>query len=478
MELTGTAGFSSSKLDSYQLKTNKYDLFEPVTYSKDVESWLERDFYPMRLENQSGPFEIPIHGDGTHFLDMTNARLEMSLKYEFVKANDPSTVENLSGKFDASAVPLLGTSIFKSVKVKIGNLNISELTQDMYAYKSYIETLLESELSSLDDNLFTKLGQFDFPGTYSGTQPDFRNFSSVTGSADPNDATKKVYNSKVTAEARQKPVWVRQSLLADNNPYFISTPLHLDCLSQPKYFPPNMMIALIFEKHSDEFFLLNHVPADKYKAKFTIEKMRIKVPMFKLSEEKTTEIVRKWKSQAALYYFQHSVPRTYHITQNSEFFEEHNLCTGVLPKSLYFVIVDNDNFNGRFTHSPFIFEHINMTNFELSLNGHVLEHSRLEPDFDKEGLRMYEHYLKNTKATSVRGNLISPSYFKTDYTLLAFDLSDDFNNNWNIYPPKYGTLGLKIKFPKVTRPKIIIAFFVYTKVMTIDHNLECKVMEI
>ncbi len=474
MELTGTSGFSSSKLDSYTLRTNKYDLFQPVTYSTEVESWLERDFYPLLL-NQTGPYEIPITGDGTHFLDLQHARLEMWLKYEFVKANDPTTVEKLSGKFDASAVPLLGTSMFKVVRIKVGNINIPEITQDMYAYKSYLETLLESRSESLDDYLYPKLGQFDYPGTYLSNEADFRNFNSITGTE---VSGNKVYNSKVPKETRVRPVWVRQALLADNNPYFISSPLHIDCFTQHKYFPPNASFSLIFEKHNDEFFLLSHVPADKYKVKFTIDKMRVKVPMLKLSDSITNNLMNRWKREPAIYYFQHIVPRTYHITPQTEFFEEHNLSRGILPKSLYFVIVDNANFNGRFTHSPFLFEHLSITSFELSLNGHILEHFRLEPDFDKEGLYMYEQYLKNTKGTTQHANIVSPSYYKTDYSIFAFDLSKDFNNNWNIYPPQYGTLGLKIKFPKVTRAKVIIAFFVYTKAMTIDYNLDCKVTEI
>ena len=73
MDVTGNAGFSSSRHDLNSLRSSQYDLFDSPRYSKDVLQHDERVFYPARMDDDDGPFEILITGNGTQFLQMEKA---------------------------------------------------------------------------------------------------------------------------------------------------------------------------------------------------------------------------------------------------------------------------------------------------------------------------------------------------------------------------------------------------------------------
>ncbi len=476
MEITGAAGFSSSKLDSTTLRTSEYDLFSEPRYSNQVVAQDVRYFYPQHMDAERGPFEILITGNGTQFMQMDQMRLELELKYD-VKLED-GTFDDLGSEHDASIVPLPASSIFSNIRVKFNHLDVPELSQTQYAYKAYLETLMENTADNNTTYLYPKLGYFDRPGVY---QDDdiWKDFGSLAANEDKKPTLYKNDGTVDRHQTRLDNVWLRKTVFMENNPMFFSVPLHLDFLSQHKSFPPNISMSLIFDLNTDEFLCLT--PVANIKPRVLIKKMRLAVPVVTLKPELASSILTKWNTKPVNYYFPHVVPRTFHIPANSQYWEEHDISHGILPKSIYFVFVKTANYNGRYIESPFIFENLDLSRFELTLDGQVMNKHTIEVGYNEwefgECLRAYDHFLRNTKK-SREASLITATKFKEDYSIFAFDLTADYNNNYNLYEPQFGDLGVKVQFPALNESYVALVFYVYTKTLSLDKELRVKVSDI
>ncbi len=482
MEISGASGFSSSRLDANLLRTNSFDLFNKPKYNADIVNIEEQYFYPNRPlsgDSQFSPVEIEVVGNGQQFLQMNKARLEIWLEYQ-VKENGKDWVP-LNDRFDCTCVPLPASSIFKNVQVKINHINIPELQQDLFAYKAYTETLMESTEEMMQSYLYPKLGFFDEPGDYSD-QKIWKDFGSIANTLEQGSKIPKMYDDAGKLIDYQKtqmnPIWLRRTRFLEYNPIYISTPLQVDFLSQDKLFPPNTSIELSYYLNDPKFYCLSPVDNSKFVPRIVIKRMRIAVPMVTLKDSLSNTIRTTWQKQPAMYYFQHVVPRTFHIPSGSLFWENHQISNGILPKSLYVAFVDTHNFNGLYDKSPFLFENLGISSFEIMLNGNVIKKHTVKGDFDNDVCyQAFDHFLRNTKKTR-EASLISPSRYKTDFTLFAFDLTNDYNNNYNLYEPTTGRLGVKVQFPTLYSSKVAIAFFVYTKSLLLDKTLTATVVDI
>ena len=353
-----------------------YDLFEKPRYSNDVEDYDELFFYPNHLEgNSGGPYEILVAGNGVQFLQLNRARLELSVEYSVIDSATDAVVK-LAPKHDASCIPFLGNTLFRTLRFKIANLEVPELTQSLYDYKSYVEELLNNTQENEKIYMRAQLGTLDYPGTYAKPKfwKDFGSFaagdSKVTPAFDevifgtaPDTTT---VMSPDPFEIKKNGIWKRKDLIEDNNPIFLSVPLHVDFLNQQKYFPPNFSMSFIFERNTDVFVTLSQM-GQNATPKITIRKMKLVVPVVTLHPDLSTKILSSWNSQPIPYYYQYVVPRTFHLAQGSMFWEDRDISHGVLPKSVYFVFVQADHFNGTPESSPFVFSHLNISRISINV---------------------------------------------------------------------------------------------------------------
>ena len=463
----------------------QYDLFDAPKYNDDVEEYDEIAFYPDHLkDNDNGPYVIDVVGNGVHFMQLNKARLELSLKYRVLDVAQ-KTYANLGDKHDASVVPFIATSLFHNVRFKVANIEIPELTQNCFAYKAYLEEVLGNTKENVDVYFRKQLGNLDMPGLYENTEywKEFNSYTSTNGVS----LIPKIFENVTIGtdtvtkfdpyKVRLSGVWQRKDTFKDNNPLFVSSPLHIDFLNQPKCFPPNFSMSFIFEKNITEFFALSQMGAAGM-PNLTIDKMRIVTPIVKLHPDLASKLLTRWNNEPISYSYQYVVPRTYHLPKGSLFWEDREICQGVLPKAIYFVFVKTENYNGKLDMTPYKFENLALTRFELTKNAQVMNSFTLDADFDTtDALQSYNHFLKHAKKER-EDCLINHKYFKTDYTIIPFDLTPDFNNNYNLYEPTFATLGVNVKFPVLTHNYVAIAFFVYNKCMELDKHLRVTIKDI
>jgi len=92
-------------------------------------------------------------------------------------------------------------------------------------------------------------------------------------------------------------------------------------------------------------------------------------------------------------------------------------------------MVNNENFNGKRSKNPYHFDHQNLTQFQLYVNGVPTPNSAIETSFTSNNNCNSRAYLTLFSGTGIhhsdKGHQISKELFSKGYTILAFDLSPD-----------------------------------------------------
>ena len=135
--------------------------------------------------------------------------------------------------------------------------------------------------------------------------------------------------------------------------------------------------------------------------------------------------------------------------------------------------VDNDAFNGNYNKNPYNFQHYDINFVALTVHGQQVPGKPLQPNFEKgKYIRSY-HTLFTAlhKCGQDEGNQISSNDYPAGYTLFAFDLTPDLENDGHFNDVKSGPMRLEIHFAKPlpnTINVIILAEFENT--IEINHS--------
>ena len=124
---------------------------------------------------------------------------------------------------------------------------------------------------------------------------------------------------------------------------------------------------------------------------------------------------------------------------------QENLFLGQQPKRIVLGLVENTAFSGNKNKNPFNFKHFDLDFLALYADGTQIPGKPLKPDFE-EGLymRSYTSMFTGTGLMSTdRGNGIS---HEDGFTLFAFDLTPDLDDNGHFQVVKHGNLRLEMHF--------------------------------
>ena len=116
---------------------NEVMLFEPVMQQSYLQKQFDRKFHPIATITPGSPIEFFVKNAAKLYLDLNNSRY--MVRCRIVKkdgTNMPAADACKSG-----VVNLLLHSMFKEVTVLFNNKTVSD-PSNMYAYRSYLETLL------------------------------------------------------------------------------------------------------------------------------------------------------------------------------------------------------------------------------------------------------------------------------------------------------------------------------------------------
>jgi len=229
----------------------------------------------------------------------------------------------------------------------------------------------------------------------------------------------------------------------------------------------SMKIKLVRSK--DAFCLMGAAGAkvDVTHASLFVRKVKLSPTVF-LAHAKALE------NSTAKYPIKRVVCKAFAIPQNYRDIAYEKLISGQLPTRLVVGLVDNRGFNGDRTHNSFNFQHYNLSEISVYLDGqqqHALK--PIQPNFQaRQYVRAYNSLFAGTcKLNHDEGNHISREDFDKGYALYAFDLTADLAEDDHFNLVKQGNLRLALKFAiALPHTVTVVAFAEFDNVIELDRD--------
>ena len=421
---------------SCECAKSELDLFSvpPTQTSMEQGSWVE--YHPLTTVSDGSPIEFDVSGTGDDYVDFANTMLYVKAKVTQANGN------NLAADTDVGPVNLFLHSLFAQVDISLNGTLITSST-NTYPYRAMLETLLSYGRDAKKSQLTSALYYKD-----------------VAGRMDSIDFADAAVNAGL-ATRRQL---ARQSRVID-----MMGRIHADIFFQDRYMLNEVGVKIKLIRSNDAFCLMGDAA---YKVKIThaslfVRKVKLMPSVF-LAHAKALE------RGTAKYPIRRVVCKSFTIPQNYMDVNHEKLFSGQLPTHMVIGLVDNGAFNGNRALNPFNFQHFNLSEIGLYLDGQQ-QHAvmPIQPDFANEQyIRAYNTVFAGTgKLGADEGLYIDRADYANGYALYAFDLTADLGEDDHFSLVREGSVRLALKFRQALATTVtVIAYAEFENVVEVDRN--------
>lgn len=408
-------------------------LVPPTQTALERTQWVP--YKPLTTLDASNTVEFCVPGVGHEYIDPAH-----TLLYVKAKIVDAAGKDVASSDSDAVPVNYALHSMWSQVDVSL-NQKVITASSMTYAYRAYIEALLNYDASAKDSHMTQRLWSRDTPLHFDKSDPS--------------------ENLGLTP---------RRLRTGGSRVFEVMGPLHVDFFNQDRFLLNNVEMRIKLTRSGDDFFLMSSLATEKLKLlDVTLYVRKVTVsPSIMLAHAQALE------KAPAKYPVNRVEIKTVTITQGLRDKCLDNLFTNQLPQRIIIGFVDNRGFNGDYKRNAFNFQHFNLNHLSLMVDGRPYPTQPLAPDFkNKQYLEAYNTLFSGTGLHwKDEGNSISFEDYIHGYVLYAFDLSPDLSANephWNLQ--KQGTIRLDVKFGEpLTDPINCIVYAEFQNLIEIDKN--------
>ena len=435
MQESVTTGIGGLALDINEISSRAFNIFSTFDADTSFKRGYYVDYRPISTVDSNGPFEFSIPRDEVNWTDMQKTRLEGRVK--IVKADGT----NAASSDTFSVCNMFYQSLFENILFEIEGVKLDDPSAKTYPYKSYIETLLsysKSVKESTVDSL--NIWKTDTPGKFDDLE---------TG------------NSGFTE---------RKTLFSESKNRYFSIPLYLDICHSHKYLPPRLSMKFSFRRNSDDFSLLYTGNALTYKIVIDNIKLRIYkiTPSQKIYDFYTSRIA----SDNAKLNIDRSIIKSYVIPKGTTDLSRYKAFEGQkLPEQLIIGIIPQSAFNGNNAKNPFNFQHYNLREANLLVNGVPEPLYKYQLNIkDKDTASFYSEFLENVGVSTDNKEIgiDHDSYYNGNF-LIAFDRSPDKSNRFRQFLTEGGLMDINLILSKpTTEVLIVLVYATYSDILTID----------
>ena len=336
-----------------------------------------------------------------------------------------------------------------------------------YAYRSYIETLLNYDVSVKQSQFSSALyykdtaGQMDKNGALASSKTfnyrtagtfDFDGKSTTT-----QNASDKLY----VVESGNQGFAKRHQFIKNGNRFVLSGPIFSDIFMTDRLLLNMMDLKVVLNRSSDSFSLMDlNDPAIEPKVQLT--DVVLKVRKVKVDQSVSDGVERMLKQTPALYPIRRVECKILTIPANQPNTRQDNIFSGIIPNSFVVGLVHVDASTGEYGKNPYNFQHFGVTSVSLTANGQEIPFKLLtlkypkdvdgkidpandtELDFDEA----YNTLFSGTgKIYSNAGLDITREDYPGGYALYAFDLTPDMCKSADYFNAvQRGSLTLALTF--------------------------------
>ena len=451
---------------------SEIDLFSvpPTQQSLERGRWI--DYAPLSsVENPDSAITYLIAGTD-EYIDLSKTIL--TVRGEITKGDGTT----LSGGGQSNVAPVNNFlhSLFKQVDVY---LNGKQVTPAMgtYAYRAYIETLLNYDVSA-------KKSQFTSALYYKDTATQMDEVGALPKTVD--DAN----GNKVRVPGTGNQGFAKRSAFIQNGKQFVlSGPIFTDIFMSDRLLLNMMDLKVVLNRSNPEFCKMDktHETSPTIKPRIKLSEVILKIRKVKVDQAVSDGIERMLKQTPALYPTRRVECKILTVPSGLPTTRQDNIFSGIIPKTFVAGFVNVDAANGVYNKNPYNFAHFGVTSLSMTANGEEIPFKQLtlsypekpngeiNPAVDKDDQldfdEAYNTLFSGTgKIYSNAGLDIDRDEYPGGFALYAFDLTPDMCKSSDYFNTvQRGSLSLALTFRKaIDHALAMVCYGDFENVIRID----------
>ena len=467
---------------------SEIDLFRvpPTQQSLERGRWI--DYTPLSsVTNANNAITFLIAGTD-EYIDLSKTILTVTGN---ITKKDGTTKLTGGGQSNVAPVNNFLHSLFRQVDVY---LNGKQVTPAMgtYAYRSYIETLLNYDVSAKESQFSSALYYKDTAHYMddNGSLPTTKTIDNVTPVTSSNPAGGA---ATLTTESVSIPVpgkgnqgfAKRHEFIQNGNRFVLSGPIFSDIFMTDRLLLNMMDLKVVLNRSTDDFCLMDKNASDALiEPRVLLSDVVLKIRKVKVDQAVSDGVERMLKQTPALYPIRRVECKILTIPEELPNIRQDNIFSGIIPNLFVFGLVDVNAYNGTYGTNPYNFQHFGVTNVSLTANGQEIPFKQLtlkypkaangkpnpatddELDFDEA----YNTLFSGTgKIYSNAGLDITREDYPGGYALYAFDLTPDMCNSTDYFNTvQRGSLSLALTLAKQDHAIGMVCYGDFENVIRID----------
>ena len=461
---------------------SEVDLFSvpPTQQSLERGRWI--DYAPLSsVQNPDSAITFLIAGTD-EYIDLSKTILTVTVN---IMKKDGTT--NLAGGGQSNVAPVNNFlhSLFRQVDVY---LNGKQVTPAMgtYAYRSYIETLLNYDVSAKESQFSSALYYKDTATEMdeNGSLPSSKTITYVEADTDDGGTQAKNFSLPVPGTGNQG-FAKRHKFIENGNQFVLSGPIFADIFMTDRLLLNMLDLKVVLNRSTDAFCLMEiGNSSSPIEPRVHLTDVVLKIRKVKVDQPISDGVERMLKQTPALYPIRRVECKILTIPENLPNIRQDNIFSGIIPKSFVFGLVNVDAYSGVYDKNPYNFAHFGVTNVSLTANGQEIPFKQLtlkypedskgkvnpatddQLDFDEA----YNTLFSGTgKIYSNAGLDITREDYPGGFALYAFDLTPDMCNSSDYFNTvQRGSLSLALTLKKQTHAIGMVCYGDFENVIRID----------
>src|SRR5271156_1655410 len=371
------------------------------------------------------------------YLDFNDSYMTLTLK--IVDAAGKDVADTSIVAFENFAL----ATLFRDVCFSTSNQTKLEGEQLNYHYRTYLYALFNASYT-------TKKNHLSVAGWSSDT----------AGAFDDVIATNKITESAAT----NKGFYYRYQWAKGSNHVQLAGQVYLDTWMQPQYFLDGQDFDLVF-KLNDPAVALHCAEGDATKYKIEVLDCALHMRQVQVSPQVIVGHSRGLQNHNFMVNYNGHKMFTKIIKQGGYQDISDDFFHGVYPKCVIIGLVDHEAYQGKYSLNPYNFQHFDVSEIGLTVNGFPIPAQPYKPNFEKNMIaREYINLFLQLNKPGIFSddNGITMKDFIGGNTLYPFNLSPDLAICGHAQPARLSNIRLTIKFAKaIPKPLQVIALAIY-----------------
>ena len=462
---------------SKRCEKSEVDLFSipPTQLSLEKGRWIE--YRPLSsVQNNDSAITFVIAGTD-EYLDLSKTILVVEGKVVPGTGGDLST-----GQASIAPVNNFLHSLFRQVDVYFNGKQVTP-AMGTYAYRSYLETLLNYDVSAKQSQLSSAMYYKDTAGEMdeAGGLPGSTTITYVEADTDGSSASPAKQVSIPVPGTGNQGFAKRHTFIENSKKFTLSGPIFTDVFMSDRLLINMLDLKVVLNRSYNEFCLMDKNSTSK-NPRVELTDVVLKIRKVKVDQaiRDSTEVLLK--QTPAIYPVRRVVCKALSIAPGLPNVRLDNIFSGLVPTSFVFGLVDSNAYTGEYGKNPFNFKHYDISTITLSVNGEEIPFKQLRLKFPNPSnteskkktvdfIQAYNTLFSGTgKMFSNMGLDITRDDYPHGFTLFAFDLTPDMCNTADYFNTvQRGTLSVDITFEKDTPEAIsMVCYSDFENIIRID----------